>query len=368
MVADAFGGTGGIAEYDRNLLSSLAACELIKEVVVLPRQGTSSFGPPAPIRQLSSVEGRINYSFAAFRAALSSQPIDIVFCGHIYMVPLATVIARLVNAPLWVQVHGIEAWQELSWLHRRSLESAALITSVSRYTRRRLLEWCAIEPTRIKVLPNTLDLRFMPGPKPGYLVDRHDLLGKKVITTVARLSSKERYKGHDRVMRCLPQVLAHHPETIYLIVGDGDDRHRLELLAIELAIQNKVVFAGFVSTAEMPDYFRVADVFAMPSTAEGFGIVFLEALASGIDVIAGNGDGSVDALGDGALGRVVDPENCQELALAVCASLDQPRRNSDRAVRFRHEVFSQHMYALLVSALWSKDISYIPSGPRSDFI
>src|ERR1700682_1747582 len=98
MVADAFGGTGGIAEYDRNLLSSLAACELIEEVVVLPRRGTSSIGLPALIRQLPSLEGRINYSFAAFRSALSSQPIDIVFCGHVFMVPLAAMIARLVDA------------------------------------------------------------------------------------------------------------------------------------------------------------------------------------------------------------------------------------------------------------------------------
>ena len=85
------------------------------------------------------------------------------------MAPLAAVIAKLVGAPLWVQVHGVDAWQELSALHRRSVETAALVTSVSRYTRRRLLEWVGIDPARVKVLPNTVDPRFQPGPKPAYL-------------------------------------------------------------------------------------------------------------------------------------------------------------------------------------------------------
>ena len=106
--------------------------------------------------------------------------------------------------------------------------------------------------------------------------------------TVSRLASSERYKGHDRVIRSLPRVLLKHPETIYLIVGDGDDRPRLEALASEFGVRDKVRFAGLVAGEELPDYFRLADVFVMPSTGEGFGIVFLEAMACGIDVIGGN--------------------------------------------------------------------------------
>ena len=76
------------------------------------------------------------------------------------MAPLAAVIAKLLRAPLWVQVHGVEAWEELSGLYRWSVETAALVTSVSRYTRRRLLEWVGIDPARVKVLPNTSMLDF----------------------------------------------------------------------------------------------------------------------------------------------------------------------------------------------------------------
>jgi phosphatidylinositol alpha-1,6-mannosyltransferase len=265
------------------------------------------------------------------------------------MVPLAACVAKLIGARLWVQVHGIEAWQELSFLHRRAVETAFLVTSVSRYTRWRLLEWVGIDPARVKVLPNTVDRRFRPGPKPDWLLDRHGVRGKKVLVTVSRLVGSERYKGHDRVIRILSRIRVDHPEAIYLIVGDGDDRPRLEALAEEFQVQKQVHFAGSVPTKELTDYYRLADLMVMPSTGEGFGIVFLEAMASGVDVIGGNSDGSVDALCDGALGTLVDPDNCEELASAICAGLERPagNGNSDRVDRFKLDLFAGHIEALL---------------------
>ena len=348
LVTDAFGGHGGVAQYNRDFLSSLSACDRIGEVIVLPRLGaTSPSALPSNVRQLLPVRGRLAYSLAAFRAAQAHRPIDIVFCGHLFMVPLAAAITKLLRAKLWVQTHGIEAWQALSGLHRRSIESAVLITSVSRYTRRRLLRWISVDPARVKVLPNAVDPQFQPGGKPDTLLDRHHAHGKKVLMTVGRLASSERYKGHDRVIRALPRVLSNHPNTIYLIVGDGDDRARLEALVPEFSLSEKVQFAGHIDAEQLPEYLRLADVFAMPSTGEGFGIVFLEAMASGIAVIGGNQDGSVDPLADGVLGAAVDPANQEQLVSAICAALHRPCDKVDRARRFGVQAFSEHLYALV---------------------
>jgi phosphatidyl-myo-inositol dimannoside synthase len=350
LVTDAFGGRGGIAQYNRDFLSSLATCDRIGDVIVLPRASATPLGTlPSGIRQLPPVQGRLAYSLAALGATRAHRPIDVVFCGHLFMAPLAAVIARLLHARLWLQVHGIEAWQELSRLYRQSLEAADLVTAVSRYTRRRLLEWIGIDPARVKVLPNTVDPRFHPGPKPGYLLDRHDARGKKILMTVSRLASSERYKGHDRVIRSLPQVLLQNPETIYLIVGDGDDRQCLEALASEFALQDKVRFAGLVTGEELPDYYRLADVLVMPSTGEGFGIVFLEAMACAIDVIGGNQDGSVDPLADGTVGSAIDPEDSEELVSAISAALRKPAGNVGAAPRFKPPIFSKHIQALVCS-------------------
>jgi len=347
LVTEAFGGRGGIAQYNRDFLSALAQCERVGEVIVLPRFSSGSVDSmPAGVQQLRPVENRHSYSLAAVWTAITHRPIDFVFCGHLRMAPLAAVISRVLNAPLWLQIHGVDVWHDLSALQHRSVESATMVTSVSRHTKRRLLRWVGIDPARVKVLPNTVESQYQPGPKPGHLVERHAVGGKNVLMTVSRLSRLERYKGHDLVIRTLPRVLKQRPDTVYLIVGDGDDRPRLESLAAECGVAKNVQFTGSVPTEELPDYFRLADVFVMPSVAEGFGIVFLEAMASGVRVIGGNQDGSRDALCDGALGTLVDPGNGDELASAILAALDNPTRTEDRTTRFKPNLFREHLTAL----------------------
>jgi phosphatidyl-myo-inositol dimannoside synthase len=301
---------------------------------------------PTGVRQLPPVESKLGYSLSTLWTAITHRPINFVFCSHLNMAPLAAVIARVLNVPVWVQVYGIDAWRELSVLQRRSVESATIVTSISRYTRRRLLQWVGIDPVRVKVLPCTVRPQYRPGPKPGYLIERHAANGKKVLMTVSRLASSERYKGHDQVIRTLPRLLAQHPDTIYLVVGDGDDRPRLESLAVECGVAINVQFTGSVPQEELPDYFRLADVFVMPSASEGFGIVFLEAMATGVRVIGGSQDGSRDALCDGALGTLVDPENGEELASAILTALDDPARTEDRTSRFKPDLFREHLSAL----------------------
>jgi phosphatidylinositol alpha-1,6-mannosyltransferase len=367
LVTEAFGGNGGIAQYNRDFLSALARCDRVGNVIVLPRLGGRLVGVlPTGVRQLHPVESRLAYSVAALWTAIKHEPTDLIFCGHLFMAPLAAVIARALGVPLWVQVHGIEAWRELSVLQRRSVESATIVTSVSRYTRRRLLQWVEIGPARVKVLSNTVDSQYRPGPKPGYLLERHATGGKKVLMTVSRLASSEQYKGHDRVICALPKVLSQRPDSIYLVVGDGDDRPRLESLAVKCGVAENVQFTGFVPAEELPDYFRLADVFVMPSAGEGFGIVFLQAMATGVRVIAGNRDGSRDPLCDGTLGTLVDAENCEELASAILAALDDPARPGDRTSRFKPYFFREHLDALHQSFLENgNSLATLPGAAKS---
>jgi phosphatidyl-myo-inositol dimannoside synthase len=141
------------------------------------------------------------------------------------------------------------------------------------------------------------------------------------------------------------------------VVGDGDDRPRLEALAADLGLTERVRFVGLVGSEELPDYFRLADVFVMPSTGEGFGIVFLEAIASGIAVIGGNSDGSLDALADGVLGSPIDPEKNEELVSAINAALCNAPVEASRAKRFDIQFFTEHLGALLKHRLLSTEES-----------
>ena len=341
LVTDGFGAPGGIGQYNRDLVRALSRSAAVTEVVVLPRHGDPVGGTPERAIQLASVPHRIGWSVRAAQLAVAGR-FDAIFCGHLRAAPLAAFLARLTSKPLWLQVHGIEAWADPGNAVRRATERARLVTSVSRYTRGRVLGWADIDPSRVRVLPNTVAPAYAKRERPAALEAALRLGGKRVILTVGRMASGERYKGHDRVIRALPDVLRQVPSAVYLVVGTGDDRPRLEQLAAEAGVADRVVFAGEVPGAELPDYFRLADVFAMPSTGEGFGIVFLEAAASGLPVIAGNRDGSVDALADGAIGRLIDPDDRGQLVDALVAALDgRPSGDPGLAQRFAVTNFSR---------------------------
>jgi phosphatidylinositol alpha-1,6-mannosyltransferase len=354
LVTDAFGGRGGIAQYNRDLLSAFAETGPVASIAVLPRRVPDRPAPlPERIAQEREQRARLSYSTAALWAALR-QRVDIVFCGHLYMAPLAALIARLKRAKLIVQVHGIETWQPPSRLLRIATESADLVLCVSRHTRNAVLSWAAIPPERAIVLPNTVRPAFMPGTAVSRVLAGYDLEGRRVLITVSRIDKTDAYKGHAIVLRTLAKVRREHTDVAYLIVGDGDGREDLESMTAELGLGDIVRFAGHVSDAELPDLYRSSRLFVMPSTGEGFGIVFLEAAACGLPVIAGNRDGSVDALADGTIGTLVDPADENALAQALCSALgetDDSARREARAslvrARFGRELFAARARSIL---------------------
>ena len=173
--------------------------------------------------------------------------------------------------------------------------------------------------------------------------------------TVARLSSTERYKGYDRMVEALPRVRECCGPVHFLVVGTGDDHVRVEALAHRVGVADCVTFAGFVPDDELADHYRLADLFAMPSTGEGFGIVFLEAMACGTPVLGGNQDGSVDALAGGRLGMLVDPTSIEEIADGLVSLLTKkgpalwfdPAELSTEATRaFGREAFQERVCRL----------------------
>jgi phosphatidylinositol alpha-1,6-mannosyltransferase len=348
LVTDAFGSSGGIAQYNRDLVAALAEIPGADRIIVLPRLGDGNGAAlPPGVRQLKAQGNRLSYSLAALRAAATLGPFDFVFCGHLHLAPLAAVLASMLGVPLWLQLHGYEAWDDIKRAERWSAERAKLITSVSRYTRRRFLSLAGVDPSCMRVLPNTVDGSFSPGAKSDALLDRFCLRGKRVLLTVSRLDPNERRKGHDRVIAALPAIVKAVPNAIYLIAGHGADRTRLQALAQSHGVADHVVFAGRVAPDELPQLYRLADLFVMPSVQEGFGIVFVEAAVSGLRAIGGNSDGSIDALADGAIGTAIDPDDPEALVRAIRSGLDGGGPDPSGVARFRFENFAGHVRDLV---------------------
>lgn len=341
LVTDAYGGRGGIAQYNRDFLGALAEANGVSSILVVPRQAPDPVSPPVGVRQFAAHAGRVAYTLAALRIALSWN-VDVVFCGHLYLAPLARLLARLKRARLIMQVHGVEAWERPGGLVRKAVEGADLVLCVSRHTRHAVLGWAALAPERAIVLPNTVGDAFTPGDG-AELRTAWKLDGKRVLLTVGRLPAAERYKGHDRVIRALPQLIAGGLDVVYVIAGDGDDRQRLEDLAAQEGISDRVRFVGALDGLTLVEAYRMADLFVMPSTGEGFGIAFLEAMACGTPAVGLAAAGARDALADGALGATTSVADLPETLSRMLADANLDRRALSEAVmkRFGRHVFNR---------------------------
>jgi phosphatidyl-myo-inositol dimannoside synthase len=319
-----------LAAYDRLPLSVTAEVWLLRDrrSVLPPRSTKLSFYGSLPI------PANLNRLLYLIRLALVLllRPPSQVYCGHINLAPLTRRLCQLRGIPYSVLTYGKEVWDPLPPDQRLALQQAAQVWTISRYSRDRLCASNGVEPDRVFMVPCMVDGQgFTPGLAPDTnqtLRDRYGLdPADRVLLTVARLWPGDLYKGVDVTIRALPQILAKH-RVKYVVIGRGDDRPRLEALAAELGVADQVVFAGFVPTAELADHYRLADGYVMPSQ-EGFGIVYLEAMACGLPVIAGDADGSADPLQNGRLGWQVPHRDPVAVAGACLALLDGSDRRCD---------------------------------------
>ena len=254
--------------------------------------------------------GRLRLGITLLWLLLKKQPKQ-VFCGHINLAPLVQILCVPLGIPYTVLTYGKEVWEPLPNKYQQALKQATKILTISRYSRDRCCESNHLDPEKFQLLPCMVDGdKFIPGLLPVDLIEGYNLQRAKVLMTVARLWSGDPYKGVDVTIRSLPIILQSFSEVKYLIIGQGDDQTRLAKLAQDLGVGEKVIFAGFVPTEDLVKHYQVADAYVMPSQ-EGFGIVYLEAMACGLPVLSGDGDGSADPLQDGKLGWRVphrDPE------------------------------------------------------------
>lgn len=329
LVSDAFGSGGGIAKFNRDLLTAISGSSNVSSVVAATRlQSSQPKGLPLKLHyDIRGVGGKRAYVLEVIRLLRKYRQFDLVLCGHINLLPIAFLIGRLKQVQVWCVIHGIDAWQPrrshlVNWMVRRTDGFLA----VSETTKGRFLDWSGVSAERVFLLSNCYDpVQFGPGPKSKTLLDRYGLHGKTVLMTLGRLAGYERYKGFDEILEGLPALAEQVPSITYLIVGDGDDRQRLEEKAADLGVAGRTVFAGYVLEDEKADHYRLADAYVMPGRGEGFGIVYLEAMACGIPVVGSKLDGSRDALQNGRLGILADPTNAQDVQEAVLRALAQAR-------------------------------------------
>lgn len=271
------------------------------------------------------------------KALAGARKSDVVILSHINLAIIGWVI-KFINpqCKVWLIAHGIEVWRPLSFLKRKLLASCDKIISVSNFTQQKVVDLHHADIAKCVVLNNALDpLIKLPAAfdKPDYLAKRYNLTPQnKVVFTLTRLASSEQYKGYEKVIEAISLIKTEFPSVKYLLSGKYDDIEfaRIKRLINKFDVQDQVIITGYIDEAELEDHFLLADLFILPSKKEGFGIVFIEALACGLPVICGNQDGSRDAVRNGELGKTVDADSISELTAAMTSCLQTPLSTTDR--------------------------------------
>lgn len=260
----------------------------------------------------------INYVLR--RAACS----DVILLAHINLLPLAWLIKRIYpGTRIILLAHGKEVWGKMLFWKKRFLNAETEIWAVSRFTKKTLAYKHHILPNRIQVLNNCLDPFFqipLHFRKPQHLLTRYKLnANNRILLTLTRLDNHEHKKGYDLVLEGLPDLVSEFPDIRYIIAGkaSAEEQGRIWSKVKSLKLEQVVILPGFVPQAELTDHHLLADIFVLPSSKEGFGLVFLEAAVCGSSIIAGNKDGSTDAVMDGALATLVDPASKLEITAAL---------------------------------------------------
>ena len=319
-------GHGGIQGFNRRVIDALCA-----------------LGVPSRTLMLSDHPGgdRRRFAMQVLGAARSA---DVLLIGHINLLPFA-LLHRLLRpgGRVILFAHGIEVWGDAGFRAVRRWEPVLLraaidtVAVVSHYSRTRMAQAFGLPSARFHHFPNAVDLA-----PPSRRAIR-----APIVLAVSRLGAGERGKNVDQLIRVLPMV----PDARLVVIGDGPLRVELERLAASIGVGDRVELRGSVDARALALAYQQASMFALPSSKEGFGIVFLEAWSHGLPVIGANSGGAGEVIDHGIDGFAIDPADLSGMAAAVQRLLDDPALAARMGEAGRRKVEARYSNAAFVANL-----------------
>jgi phosphatidyl-myo-inositol dimannoside synthase len=322
-------GIGGIQEVSRQTVRAL--------LDISAKKGWSpsllGLNDPPGVHEFSAGEHRIafrgfgrsklRFIVAALQNARKKP--RIVLAAHPNLAPIASWMKRLApQIKIIVMAHGVEVWQPLPPPRHAALLAADIVLAASTSTVQKVTEVQQVPPEKIRKLPWPLDPEVLSmADAPEHLAAPEAFPSGPVILTVGRWAASEQYKGVDDLIRALAQLRSTHKDLTLAAVGGGDDLPRLQKLAAELGIASAVRFLTGLSKQDLAACYARADIFALPSTGEGFGLVFLEAMAFAKPIVAAAAGGSTDLVEHNVNGLLIPPHD----QAALTRALDQLLRD-----------------------------------------
>lgn len=366
---------GGIQRYSRAQVKAIREIVGERQTTVLSVHSPGERSFEEPFRTDYSGGGtalphRIKYALTAVRYALIGA-YDMVWANHISLLPLAVFLSRVFHIPhVVLNIYGLEMWSGLRWYERAVLRYATKIISDCHFTANYVETEFAILPEQVTVIWDPVDTqKFVPMDSAPWILPRYGVdynPDNTYLMTLGRISVGSRHKGYDRMLDIMKQI--ERDDIVYLIVGDGDDRMRLEQRVIDEGLSGRVFFLGSIPEKDLVAVYNAADIFVLVSDrgkgrGEGVPLTPLEAASCGKPIIVGNEDGSAESVIDGENGYVVSPRNRQELYERILTLVEKPAMRKAMGVKARTYIMANFSYATFYKKIQSV-IDSIRENPK----
>jgi len=332
------GAPGGVGRYERLLLSALHD---IEDDGVVQTKAIWRTNHPRYLDEASDTQHSGSLTSFVARIAVTHvrwRP-DVVVYSHINLSRLAGVLAPLSpGTQFGICLHGIDAWVQLRGLRMSALKRATRVVVTTSYMQDYVQREHGIPSDRVVRIPLSLE--------PGWFeVAPRPTQDGNTVLTVSRLDSVDRYKGVDKMIRALSEICHAVPSVRYVIVGTGDDVQFLNEVARENGVERFISWKGTLTDNELRSAYAECDIFALPSDSEGFGLVFLEAMAHAKPIVAWDSRGVSDIVLNGETGMLVSSDDA--LAPTITGLLNDPVRRVQmgrEGYRRLHDQFSYERY------------------------
>lgn len=250
----------------------------------------------------------------AYLKELLKRNYSFIWFDHINLAPFM-ILAAMRKIRYSLMIYGVDVWGKISVFKKIALRSAQHILSISKHTKEKAKQQADIfEKAEVCYLGT--DLQLSSSFRNSNIEEIESILrDRKIILMVGRISRNKSFsKGHQELIEAINLLKDKIPEVLLIIVGRGMSKDTFEKIVNKKKLNKNIFFAGFVSNEKLQTYYSQCDVFAMPSRGEGFGLVYLEAMAHGKPCIGSNVDAAKEIILDGETGFCVDPKNINGLA------------------------------------------------------
>lgn len=272
-------------------------------------------------------------------AAASANRGGFAVVGHLGLAPIALLLRQvgLIRGYMLI-LHGMEAWERVSWLKRKAASRADAIVATTRFTGDEFARANGLPEERLRVIALALeDHQVVPS-------QQAKNTGDFALLAVSRLSAPDQYKGIDTVIQAVSLLTRGAVPVTLRIVGSGDDQLRLRRIAQELGVEDRVEFLGSVEQHDLARQYAACDVFTLPSAKEGFGIVFLEAMCHAKPCIGARHGGIPEVIEDGVDGYLVDYGNAAQVAARIRELWKNPERTQAMGLVAQRKVADRHCF------------------------